>query len=1420
MRRHILFIVFAQILIKLTLTPLCAVNAYPYPITVKQPNGTSLSILLRGDELYHYQTSTDGYLLETNTAGYLTYATVNDTGKIISSGIIASDIEKRTAKEILFLKNTTKAEAMKALQEEETLALQQARSRSIAMSEQVQSVSLSPFKDNSPKVLVILVNFADVQFVTPSPNTAFANFLNQEGYSTNGATGSVRDYLMASSYGQFIPTFDVIGPITLPHPMIYYGQSASSSAKYDANPGQMVIDACTIAQKGGLIFSNYDTNGDRYVDNVFIIFAGHNQSEGGSKDAIWPHQGNTRETSLDGTIIKRYACTSELRGNTGSEICGIGTFCHEFSHVIGLPDLYHTFADKHTLDHWSIMASGNYNNNSRTPPTYSCYERFYLGYLKPDQANTPDEITLYPLSQEKTPPLNTSNQSYIISKAKHNLDPIYPNPTEFFLVEYRKRTGWDRYLPGEGMLIWHIDYYKPAWTSNTINNFYGEKQTAESHMRVYLQPLIGSTETPGEAFTKGTFIPRAWDGYELNKNLTSITKTNESVTFKYTSYPVTCNIETPGTLSTFIPRTSIFSLVLTGVIDARDVKYLRDQLPYLGYLDLSDVSIQSYSGPSGTSESGYYPANEMPEKSFYSSGVSRSDTMLKTIILPTSITSIGKHAFEGCLFLDTMKIPEKTTSIGDSAFFKCSNLTYVTMPSGITFIGRGAFSGCPWNKSQPAGLIYMGKVAYKYTGDMPPGTSITLEEGTKGISDSAFTNCKNLVSITIPESVTSIGRSAFDGCAGLTSLTIPSGITSIWSRAFNGCTGLTSLTIPESVTTIDEYAFNGCNKLKSVKLSSNITTINKYAFNGCEALTSLTIPEKVVSIGEGAFSDCKKLTSVVFPSSLRFIENHAFFNCSALASILLPSNVEYIAHSGFSGTAWYNKHADGLVTIGKVAYKYKGTMPDGTHFTLAEGTRCISDSAFYGCNGLISIKIPESVTRIGGHAFSHCRNLTTLTLPKNITTLEPGLFEYCTGLKSLILPEAVTTIGQSAFYYCLSLTSITIPEKVTMIHSFAFGRCPKLLEIFCNCVIPPSLGKECFENTSTCSLYVPDTGFLTYLGRQEWKDFFLMGHYNITMTTPGELLESIGLTNLQYVNILTLAGPVNGKDMLMIQTQFPQLKRLDMSNATIVSGGYVYTTTDNQIGDNMFSNLKRLETVTLPTTVTSIGDYAFSGCNALSCITIPSYVTTIGNYAFANCSALKYVNFPNTITSIGKSAFTDCISLTSMTIPPEVTTINNYTFYNCTGLKSVMIPSKIISIRTHAFAFCDSMEAIYSLNPNPPTVYIDGFEGIDKSSCILHIPPGSYQKYYPAEGWSEFLKLNEEMMTDLEVKESSPLSLYVQDNLLVIRGADPGAMITVYTVTGVKLLTLTADGEEQRISLQKGAFYLVKVGSQTLRIVL
>jgi M6 family metalloprotease-like protein len=362
---------------------------------------------------------------------------------------------------------------------------------------------------------------------------AYTNLLNQSGYSVNGGTGSARDYFMSASYGKFAPQFDVVGPYTLPQNLAYYG--ANDASDNDLKPQQMVIDACTLANAAGLDFTQYDVDNDGYVDNVFVYYAGYNEAEGGAANTVWPHRWNlpNENTKFDGKIILDYACTSELNGSAGSNMCGIGTFTHEFGHVLGLPDYYHTEADKNTLNDWHIMDSGAYNNNGRTPPTYTTYDRFFLGWFTPEQIQTPNDYTLLPIYQGTTQPANTNQQAYLLSATTHNLNGANPSPVEFFMVEYRKKTGWDSFLPGEGMLIWHVDYNASAWNNNSPNNYTGSTQTAGSHMRFYLQPINGSsTTTPGAAFTTGSFTPTTWSGADINRAITDIVKTENNVTFK------------------------------------------------------------------------------------------------------------------------------------------------------------------------------------------------------------------------------------------------------------------------------------------------------------------------------------------------------------------------------------------------------------------------------------------------------------------------------------------------------------------------------------------------------------------------------------------------------------------------------------------------------------------------------------------------------------------------------------------------------------------------------------------------------------------------------------------------------------------------------------------------------------------------
>jgi PKD repeat protein len=255
-------------------------------------------------------------------------------------------------------------------------------------------------------------------------------------------------------------------------------------------------------------------------------------------------------------------------------MAGIGTFVHEFGHVIGMPDYYHTVdGNKAALEYWSTMDRGSYCNSGRTPPLFSAYDRFYLGWLTPeDLTATATEKMLYPLAQVTTPPANTNQQAYLFAAGNHNLNGKAPNPNEFFILEYREKTGWDAYLPSAGMLIWHIDYSAAAWQSGSVNNYSGNTQTAGSHMRVYLEPTNGlSQTTPGSSFTTGAFYPKLWNGTDIQRPITNITKNGTTsmtfdITFPVAGRPVATNatnIQRMGFTANWMPSAGAGSYQLS-----------------------------------------------------------------------------------------------------------------------------------------------------------------------------------------------------------------------------------------------------------------------------------------------------------------------------------------------------------------------------------------------------------------------------------------------------------------------------------------------------------------------------------------------------------------------------------------------------------------------------------------------------------------------------------------------------------------------------------------------------------------------------------------------------------------------------------------------------------------------------------------
>ncbi len=527
---RLIFVAFALIaLVNISL----AVPAFREPVTITQPDGTTLTIRLYGDEFRKVRTTIDGYIIRENVQGFYAYAVRDTDNRLVAGQVIARDPEKRTPADKIFLNKVQKMNSGADLHSIQPVMSKMKRVSAV-------SASTGFPKTGSPSTLVIMVNFSDKSFVVSNPLDQFTRLLNQQDYSDNGGTGSARDYFRAASNGQFSPQFDVVGPYNLTNNMAYYG--ANDTNGDDDKPAYLIVDACKAADDAGIDFSQYDTDGDGFVDNVFVYYAGYNEAEGGPSNTIWPHRwavqpgfnftNNQNLIRFDGKMVFDYACSSELKGNSGTNMCGIGTFVHEFGHVIGLPDYYHTEADKPALDYWSVMDAGAYLNQGRTPPAYSAYDRFYLGWLTPQQLTTPADMSLYPLSQSRTPLTSTAKQAYLLSATNHNLNGTSPSPVEFYIMEYRRKVGWDAFLPAEGLLFWHIDYNQTAWDNNTVNNYSGATQTASSHMRVYLQPLSGYTTTPGTAFTTGSFTPLTWSGTNINRPISNIVRTNDSISFK------------------------------------------------------------------------------------------------------------------------------------------------------------------------------------------------------------------------------------------------------------------------------------------------------------------------------------------------------------------------------------------------------------------------------------------------------------------------------------------------------------------------------------------------------------------------------------------------------------------------------------------------------------------------------------------------------------------------------------------------------------------------------------------------------------------------------------------------------------------------------------------------------------------------
>ena len=309
------------------------------------------------------------------------------------------------------------------------------------------------------KGLILLVNFQDVKFQEYNDQAFYDKVANAPGFDERGFTGSVADYFKDQSRGQFVLTFDVVGPVTVSKEASYYGQNDENGN--DMYAEEMVAEAVNLAKEHVTDWKQYDWDNDGEVDQVMIIYAGEGEADGGAEDTIWPHEyslsylGSAVDVS-DGLKVNTYAVANEGFFSNGEfYVSGIGTICHEFSHCLGLPDMYDvSYSGNYGMNNWSLMDAGSYNNNGFTPPCYSSYEKLSIGWI------TPTELT-ETQSVSNMRALDDADDVYMIRNAAH--------PDEFYLLENRQQKGWDAYVPAQGMLILHVDYDEKIWFYNRVN---------------------------------------------------------------------------------------------------------------------------------------------------------------------------------------------------------------------------------------------------------------------------------------------------------------------------------------------------------------------------------------------------------------------------------------------------------------------------------------------------------------------------------------------------------------------------------------------------------------------------------------------------------------------------------------------------------------------------------------------------------------------------------------------------------------------------------------------------------------------------------------------------------------------------------------------------------------------------------------
>lgn len=473
--------------------------------TKTQADGTTIEVQLLGDEFYHYTINRDGKQVRLNEAGM--YEVVGEAP------------------------SRAKVQALRA-------SARKAR----------KEFGITP--NLAPRGIVIMVNFSDKSFAASHTRVMIDSLCNAKDCKVNKAGNtsypSAGQYFLDQSNGLYHPIFDVYGPVTLSHNMRYYGQNDGEGN--DLRPAVAVVEACKLLESS-VDFTLYDSDNDGKIDFVYMIYAGEGEASTEVTDQIWPHAYSIDEEfdihdtyftsvypskndcKVDGKQVNTYACSAELSGN---DLDGIGTLCHEFSHVMGLPDFYDTnygtnYSSALTPNDWDVMDGGAYNGDGHCPPNYSAWEKYFFGWHTPiNLGNEGRNLTLKANGTD-------GYQAYQINTGGTQITATTSG--ECYYIENRQQVGWDRGLPHHGMLIWKVNYDQSAWVNNEPNN------TANSPRYTIVSAYgsaigwDGSTDNCKWNTFPGTKNKTSYTGIS-GKPLLNIAESNQLITLTYIEEPV------------------------------------------------------------------------------------------------------------------------------------------------------------------------------------------------------------------------------------------------------------------------------------------------------------------------------------------------------------------------------------------------------------------------------------------------------------------------------------------------------------------------------------------------------------------------------------------------------------------------------------------------------------------------------------------------------------------------------------------------------------------------------------------------------------------------------------------------------------------------------------------------------------------